>query len=288
MAFLTLEKSTAEGSPVQLYEFQRTSGGTDYFWRYNSSDRDLTYSGNLHKASAISDDGVRLSGEAASTEFIVTMPITEDFCEQFRLSGTVPSDTIYLRVRRAHAADIGDLDGAVPTVNEARVTWVGTVNGVAQLDDIKAKVTCAMLAASFRRGGLRYGYSRNCPHILYGAQCTLNAEDFKATGAVDTVDGTQISGTTFDGFPDGDFTGGYIEYDLPSGMVERRMIISHIGANLVLLGFPAGLLAGDTISAFKGCDRIVKTCDTKFNNLLNFGGFPHTPGRNPFDGNPVF
>jgi hypothetical protein len=36
-----------------------------------------------------------------------------------------------------------------------------------------------------------------------------------------------------------------------------------------------------------GCDLLCDTCKAKFGNLLNFGGFPDIPGRNPFWGGSV-
>jgi hypothetical protein len=71
-------------------------------------------------------------------------------------------------------------------------------------------------------------------------------------------------------------------------MVERRMILTHTGSDITIMGLPVDMRVGDTIFAFPGCDRTVDTCVGKFDNLVNMGGFPHSPGRNPFDGNPVF
>ena len=36
-----------------------------------------------------------------------------------------------------------------------------------------------------------------------------------------------------------------------------------------------------------GCDLRRATCAGRFNNLLNFGGFPDIPGRNPFGGGSI-
>lgn len=278
------------GRPIQLYEFIRTSDGVDYYWRYNTSDRNLWYNFAEWKAIPIIDTGIRLSGEAASTELQITMPISEDFCEQFRLLGTVPSDTVWLRIRRVHAGDIDDIDGIQPTiVTDALVVWIGTVNGITQVGELDAKVRCSMLSASLRRGGLRYGYQKNCPHVLYAPNtCRANKEDFRITGEVTAIDGGTISVAEFGDQDEGWFNGGFLEYYLPSGMLERRMILTHTGTDVEIMGLPVGMTVGLEISAFPGCDRTVDTCISKFNNLANFGGFPHSPGRNPFDGNPVF
>ena len=289
MPAIGYEVSGFGGRPIELFEFIRTSNGVDYFWRYNGSDRNVWYNDVEWKAIPIRHEAIRLSSEAQSTTLAITMPIDEEFCQQFRFFGTLPSDSVWLRLRRAHVGDMSDVDGMTPTVSDALITWIGTVNGITQLDEVEAKVTCAMLAASFQRGGLRYGYQRNCPHVLYAANtCKVNRESFRINSVVTAISGLAISGADFASEPDGWFAGGFVEYNIPSGMMERRMIVSHVGTQLTVVGIPAGLEVGDLISGFAGCDRIVDTCVNKFNNLGNFGGFPHTPGRNPFDGQPVF
>lgn len=278
------------GRPFQLYEFLRTSNGTDFYWRYNSSDRDIWYNNARWKAVPIIDNGVRLSGEAQSTDLEVTMPINEEFCEQFRLSGSVPSDTVWLRIRRLHVGDVDFSDPAQPTVvGDALVIWIGTINGITQTGELEAKVRCSMLSASLRRGGLRYGYQKNCPHVLYAPNtCKANKEDFRVTGEVTAIDGNQITVAEFGAQDEGWFNGGWVEWTQPSGMVERRMILTSTGSDIFIMGLPVEMAVGDTISAFAGCDRTIDTCVNKFDNLENYGGFPHSPGRNPFDGNPVF
>ncbi len=44
-------------------------------------------------------------------------------------------------------------------------------------------------------------------------------------------------------------------------------------------GLRAPLAQGDMLRLEAGCDRQAVTCRTKFNNFLNFQGFPHIPGE---------
>lgn len=287
----TYEQSAFSGRPIELYEFLRESGGVEHFWLYNGSDRDIIYAGETFKHIPIKRDTIRLSGEAASTNLMITMPIAEDFCQQFRLAGTVPSDTVWVRVRRVHAGEINDLDGNAPTVvNDALVVWVGTVNGITQIDEVEAKITCAMLAASFRRGGLRYGYQRSCPHVLYAPNtCKVDKALYQTEAVASAIDGSVIAAPELAAEASGWFNGGFIEYAMASsGIIERRMIVSHVGDTITIMGLPVGLEVDGAFSAYPGCERTIDVCVAKFDNLENYGGFPHTPGRNPFDGQPVF
>ena len=38
--------------------------------------------------------------------------------------------------------------------------------------------------------------------------------------------------------------------------------------------------AGDAFTIRPGCDKTFQTCQAKFDNALNFRGFPHVPGNN--------
>jgi uncharacterized phage protein (TIGR02218 family) len=164
------------------------------------------------------------------------------------------------------------------------------VDGLTQVGDIEAQITCSMLAASFARGGLRYGWVKYCPHVLYAPlTCRVDKADFRADTFVTGVSGNRITSADFALFDDGWFSGGFIEFvPATSNYTERRMVTKHAGDTLTLLGSAVGLVVGGAVTAYAGCARTVRACLDKFGNYDNYGGFPHQPGRNPYDGNPVF
>jgi uncharacterized phage protein (TIGR02218 family) len=41
----------------------------------------------------------------------------------------------------------------------------------------------------------------------------------------------------------------------------------------------AAIAAGDTFTVTAGCDKRFSTCRERFDNALNFRGFPHMPGN---------
>lgn len=51
------------------------------------------------------------------------------------------------------------------------------------------------------------------------------------------------------------------------------------------LQMPHPIQVGDTFEAVAGCDKLLSTCK-KFNNVINFRGFPHLPGRDALTGGP--
>jgi uncharacterized phage protein (TIGR02218 family) len=277
MAFNDIENSNYDGKPVILYEFHRKSGTVDLYWRYSSADSDIVTGDETWLSRAISDGGVSQTGEAAAAQFQVTMPVTEDFPQAYIGSGSVPSDQVILTVRRFHSGD-----------TESRVIWVGTVSSLTQTDEIACQINCDTLAASFRRSGLRLCYTRSCPHALYDKRCTIDPNALKVAATVGSITGNSIYSTTYDEGQDNYFSGGYLEWSLSNGATERKGIISHLSGVITIQGTFFSLAVGDTVAAYPGCDRTLTTCQNKFNNVLNFGGFPNTPGKSPFDGDPVF
>ncbi|CUJ89110.1 hypothetical protein RUE5091_00820 [Ruegeria denitrificans] len=64
------------------------------------------------------------------------------------------------------------------------------------------------------------------------------------------------------------------------------------GRNITLWsGISGGLAVGDQVKLTAGCDKSMSTCRRKFNNIINFQGFPDLPGEDwvmavPKQGNP--
>ena len=50
------------------------------------------------------------------------------------------------------------------------------------------------------------------------------------------------------------------------------------GAFVLQQAMPNPIQVGDAYSVYAGCDKLLASCKTKFNNVINFRGFPHVPG----------
>jgi hypothetical protein len=63
---------------------------------------------------------------------------------------------------------------------------------------------------------------------------------------------------------------------------ETRLATGTNGAGRLYLNFPfRSAIVGDTITAEAGCSKRIGVCTGKFNNLVNFLGFPYVPNTNP-------
>lgn len=123
-------------------------------------------------------------------------------------------------------------------------------------------------------------YAPTCDATFGDARCGINLTPFTFTGAVQTV----ISQTKFTDAllakPTGYFNYGLITW-LTGANAGRKMEVKTYAANEILLQLPMSkaIVAGDTYTAIAGCSkRFIEDCRDKYNNAVNFRGFPHVPG----------
>jgi uncharacterized phage protein (TIGR02218 family) len=271
MAYDQTERSNNQGLPVTLYEF--TFGSTT--WRYSSDEEDAQVGSETYAGLPISDSGVVQSGDASSDEMTVTMPKREPVA--IMLNGQPPSEKIWLVIRKMHRGGI-----------EAPIVWIGYVVSCKQTDTVSVEISCKMLTAGFDRNGLRLSWGRQCPHALYDMSCTVNKALHAVSFQVDAIRGNSVVSSALSALPSGHLSNGFFEWPRFVGAVERRGIEIHGADSFTILGTATGLSVGDWITAYPGCARTRSDCKGKFNNLSNYGGVPHMPGKSPFRGDPVF
>jgi uncharacterized phage protein (TIGR02218 family) len=74
---------------------------------------------------------------------------------------------------------------------------------------------------------------------------------------------------------------GYVRWTsgLNTGLtMEVNKSYGTAGRVTLWLKMPYDIAVGDTFNIVAGCDRLMGTCSGKFNNLINFRGFPYIPG----------
>ncbi|QXV73589.1 putative tail assembly protein [Rhizobium phage RHph_X2_30] len=271
MTFDVNERSSYSGMPVALYDF--VFGTAEWF--YTSDEEAITLGGDTYQPIAISDTGPKQSGDATSDEMIITLPKTVPVAVM--LNGQPPSETIWVNIRHYHHGDDG-----------APIIWSGYIDSRKQVSTNSVEISCKMLTAGFDRNGLRLTFVRQCPHALYDQGCKVNKDLFAVTFQVDSLNGNTIFSDVIGTLADGYFSNGFFTWTRFTGAVERRGIEEHVGDHFTILGTSAGIAVGDWITAYPGCARTRTDCINKFNNLSNYGGFPHLPGKSPFQGDPVF
>lgn len=138
-------------------------------------------------------------------------------------------------------------------------------------------------------------YTPGCSAVLGDDRCKFDLAQpgYSVVATVDLVAesrGFVLTGVS--GFDDRWFEGGRFEVltGAAAGLFGVVKNDHQDGARRVLdlwQSIGAEMTAGDTVRLMAGCDKTVTTCRVKFDNFLNFRGFPHIPGEDWLASYPV-
>ncbi|MDD3083306.1 MAG: phage BR0599 family protein [Desulfobacterales bacterium] len=262
--FTVKEYSVDSGEPFELYEFTRgvwhsylTTRKTE-FWVHDLQ---------IYKPASISRDKILHGSEIGKDALTITLPINHDLVTEFL--HTAPEDTVSVTVKKLHRG---------LTYADAVVIWKGRVIAVEPQEDETANLVCESIYTSMRRNGLRLRCELICQKALYSTACGVNQPAYRVDDVIfELPSPTTLSMTALTGYAEGWFTGGILQ-----SINDQRYILSSSGNTLTISRPLASLFAGHTVALYPGCNRIMATCLSKFDNLDNFLGFPWHPAKNPF------
>jgi uncharacterized phage protein (TIGR02218 family) len=263
-AFTDKELSSYNGSPIELYKFEKGS----QYWAYTSSDSDKTVDGIFYKAIPIKSSALTTSLELAKSNITITIPIDTDFAKLFLFYP--PTEPINVFVSQYHESD---------STKNIAIIWSGRVIPVT-FSEHTAEVTCESIFTSMRRIILRRRYQLTCPHVLYGNGCKLVASAAAIAGTIASISGITLTISGLGTIVANSFAGGFIDY-AQEGASNRRFITGHTD-NVFNLDFPyINPIVGASVLVYPGCDHIFTTCIAK-GNVENYGGQPFYGKSNPF------
>jgi uncharacterized phage protein (TIGR02218 family) len=141
-------------------------------------------------------------------------------------------------------------------------------------------------------------YTSTCSADCGDARCKVDfmLPAFRGNGTVAALLATSaLRAGGLGGFADGWFTGGRLTFTggANEGLsVEVKLHRKTADVTLDLWqAMPHEIAPGDTFIITAGCDKRFATCHDRFDNVVNFRGFPHIPGndfvvRYPVQGEP--
>jgi len=230
-------------------------------------------------------------------------PLVVDGLEHEPMSGFSPGErTASLGGDAGEASVFGALDDARITAADLDAgVWDGAEVRLKRVDwrhpDRNAQVARGEIISVSRRGdafeadiaGLsarlerRIGRSlgRACDAALGDARCgkDITSAPFRRDAVVTAVtqDGVEVDAPGASE-ASGWFEGGRITWSSVSAVIRGDMKSG--AARLLTLGrSDVAPSLGEAVTLIAGCDKQPGTCAAKFNNLLNFRGFPHMPGN---------
>ncbi len=129
-------------------------------------------------------------------------------------------------------------------------------------------------------------YLKTCSAVLGDGGCKVSTTDpaFRAVATVDVVTGNQVFRFAQTApYTDRWFEGGIMQFRSGAAMGLEAVIKGDEidGDERVITlwrPLPASIVPDDAVWLIAGCDKRSETCRVKFDNLVNFQGFPDIPG----------
>lgn len=261
MSYEGVEESQAGAAPVELFKF--TIGTSKAYW-LTSADQAQVFLGDTYTPEPIVRGEMAHSGEREQGSVEIEVPISSSVAANF--IPYTPEPAMGLTIYRKHRSDPGYV-----------VSFIGTVAS-ASFDGARATLRCLPILEALRRRIPRNSFSHQCTLALYSARCGVVKTAFRVPASVATIVGDTITGTGFSTKPDGWFNNGWVE----RATGERRMVVTHVGTTITLVSPFVGLVVGETVDGYAGCERTEADCHTKFGNILNHLGWARVPTKNPF------
>jgi uncharacterized phage protein (TIGR02218 family) len=264
MSYQDIENSVSSASPVELYKFVLNAQS----WRFHTGTNAISYLGETYMPEALRRSEMRMETDVRQGALELTMPRENALAALY--VAAPPEGVVSVTIYRFHRGDADTI-----------VLWKGRVGG-ARLSGSELILALEPIATSLRRPGLRARYQLLCRHALYSAGCGVAKASFRADGTVAAVNGTAIQIAAAASQSDGWWVGGML--DTNSG---ARLIVGHSADTVILVSPMPTLAIGTPVRLYAGCDHSTTTCQGRFNNLVNYGGFPYIPIKNPFAGDAI-
>ncbi|AIM40627.1 tail assembly protein [Vibrio phage VpKK5] len=251
--------------PVELYRF--TQGA--FVQGFTSGNRLVMYNNVPYVPVAMERSSVSVTDDVYKSSLTLTFARTVPFAlDMLNYSNEIPFQVSVFR---------GEQGGSSWILN-----WSGrAISAKANGDEIE--IECESLYTTVVRPGLRARYTKTCRHELYDQGCQIDYDSSRVQAELlEVTDSVNLRFAEAAGFPDGYFTAGIVD----AGPQGARFILDHQG-DIVRINRPIDIPVGSDVSLLAGCDHLRSTCQAKFNNEINFGGWPWIPDVNPFGGGRI-
>lgn len=270
MSFAAIETSRSLGAPFALFLFRYGPGVTD-FYALTTAEEPITFGEYVYAPVPIHTENAVSSGALDDATLEVRLPKTLSVAQLFNT--WPPSYPITLQI---YQGNVGQAD--------CQPLWSGRIiQHRIEVDDMI--FTCEPISSALRRSGLRRNYQYSCPHVLYGSQCRAPQANFTITAVVQAV------ATPYVTLPPGwasdtdqpHYVNGFVSWQNAAGHTEYRTLLVIQSETVIRLsGDCSSLAEGMTLSLSKGCNHQTSDCLNVFNNIVNYGGCPWIPVKNPF------
>lgn len=266
--FVQDETGLDTSNPIELYRFS----GSLAAYTYTSGNREMTFqapsatTAEDYKPIAMSRSEIVLGDITDRNELKIMLPINIQIIADYVFNISPVSDL---------TVEIYRQNGPTGVWN---MIFSGIVSGIG-LKNNQATLTTPSVFTNYLDSEFpNIFYQSVCNLQTYSTRCGAIKADFTVTGTVTAIndDGSIVvpeAGTQQTGY----YAPGEIVTE-----TERRLILAQTGDSLTINYQFRDLSVGDTVSLVAGDDHSITTCDTKFDQMVNFVGWPYIPYINPF------
>lgn len=246
--------------------FLITHGNTSY--PIASGDRDVPY-GNVNYVatpSAILDIPVATTDEQTQqTTFRIIA--THALVQRYLALGS-PPNSILLVARR------GQADGS-----DVQQLFAGYIMSLGFDGNLAVFALVSRAGLAMRKKLPTILVDTMCQHVLYDANCKADQPSNTISTTIASIDGRNLLVASMSGKPDQWARYGVIKH-VASG--EQQTIWDQVGTAITMAAAVVEMHAGDAIEISRGCAHDTTACRDDFANILNYGGLPNRPTKNPF------
>lgn len=252
-------------------------------WTYTSADASELYNGETYTPVPIGHSKIEAKNELSKASLDVMLDLFDPLAVLLLRSTNEQILSFTLFVQE---------DGVYGTA------WKGRLASL-KPSTKEFKMVFESVFTSLRRPGLRARYQKPCRHAIYSSGCKVNPENFATLGHLIAEPTHVVNVPEAASLQAGWLIGGMLR--APDGTL--RFIIGHAG-DIITLQRAIPSLAVDYLAAgygnnygtayggiavklYPGCNRLKSTCNDKFNNLPNYGGFSWIPSKNPMGGSSI-
>jgi uncharacterized phage protein (TIGR02218 family) len=263
MTYEESEVSRLGGKPFELYKFSSDDGD----WFFTSSDQMIEFNSDEYEPVTIIREQFEVTDDAFRSDIKLTMGRNNDLVVDFL--NMVINSVVTLTIFRGHFG----------IEAESVVLWKGRIISF-DFKESDVLVACESIFSSLRTPGLQPKYQYLCRHSLYFEGCNVAKASYLAANLeVADVTGFNVTMTdisVYTGYAADWFRGGYLQYG------HIYLFIEAHNGNVLTVDRRVPFDAGVLVDLYPGCNHTMTHCIDKFNNYLNFGGFPWIPTKNPF------
>lgn len=247
---------------IELYTITFPDGT---IYRYTSASGDIVTGGNTYTSrSGLVRGDVTINPSTMDSEATMAMPCTDSVVRAFMENPPELPVTVVIDQKN----------------NGNQDTYYTGIIGSMAVSGIRAEMRLMGHGVKQLKASSALRYMSQCRHSLYGLGCQLDRDDHKTDGTLSAIEenGFVLVSTTFTDSTLKKWIGGAVKI----GDAFRTVIGQPASTKVRLSTSFFGITSTASFTVFEGCDKSYATCRDKFDNLVNFGGIPTLPKKNPF------